>query len=122
MSIEKNILLLSLGPFRPLVPESYEGQTGLEVSSLSECPHQLSSVFDLSFFPPPPGYFPLSPGNIFFFPPYDSYRGASTEASRRGGAAATMIFLPPPASAGSDALPRRHPSSGDDALRAIDPF
>ena len=43
MSIEKNIIGLSLGPFRPLVPESYEGQTGPEVSSLSAPFQQLLS-------------------------------------------------------------------------------
>jgi hypothetical protein len=35
---------------------------------------------------------------------------------------ATIIFPPPPNSAGSDALPRRRPSPGDDALCAVAPL
>ena len=60
-------------------------------------------------------------GKIFFFPPYDSYRGASTEARGRGGAAANHNISAPAASVGSDALPLLHPSTGDDALRAVAP-
>ena len=38
-------------------------------------PTTIVQVFFLGFFPPPPGYFPLSPGNIFFFPPYGFWMG-----------------------------------------------
>ena len=47
----------------------------------------------MSFFQPLSGYFPLVSGNIFFFPPYVSYRRLSAEVRQRE---ATIIFLPPP--------------------------
>ena len=57
-------------------------------------PTSIVHFFWHGFFPA--GYFPLSAGNNFFFPPYDSFRRLFTEARGRGGAEATKIFPPPP--------------------------
>jgi hypothetical protein len=76
-------------------------------------------IFFLGFFPPLPGYFPLSAGKNFFFPSYDSFRRLSTEASRRARREATINISAPAATVGSDGLPRRHLSSGVDALRTV---
>ena len=46
-------------------------------------PSTIVPVPGMSFFPLPLGFFPLFPGKIFFFPPYDSYHRPSTEARGR---------------------------------------
>jgi hypothetical protein len=85
-------------------------------------PSTIVPVPGMSFFPLPLGFFPLFPGKIFFSPPYDSYHRPSTEARGREEQRGDHNIFTSPNSARSDALPRRRPLPGVDALRAVAPL
>ncbi len=85
-------------------------------------PSTIVPVPGMSFFPLPLGFFPLFPGKIFFFPPYDSYHRPFTEARGREEQRGDHNISASPNSDGSDALPRCRPSPGVDALRAVAPL